>query len=102
MRIIVMFDLPVRTALQRKAATQFRTFLVKDGYSMLQFSIYVRICNGAYSVAKHLARVEGEVPANGSVRALVVTEKQFASMEILLGGFIPADQSAADCQIGFF
>lgn len=102
MRMIVMFDLPVGTALQRRAATQFRNFLVKDGYSMLQFSIYVRICNGVDSVAKHRARVEGEVPDNGSVRTLVVTEKQFASMDILVGSFVPADQSAATAQIVFF
>lgn len=102
MRIIVMFDLPVVTASQRRAASQFRNFLIQDGYSMMQFSIYVRICNGVDSVAKHRARVEGAVPVNGSVRILVVTDKQFASMDILVGGYAPSDVSTSEAQIGFF
>ena len=40
--ILVMFDLPVVTNEERKVATQFRNFLLKDGYIMLQFSIYIR------------------------------------------------------------
>ena len=46
MRLIVMFDLPVMTKAERRAATQFRNFLLNDGYYMMQFSIYIRLCNG--------------------------------------------------------
>ena len=102
MRMVVMFDLPVGTPSQRRAAARFRNFLIQDGYSMMQFSIYVRICNGIDAVAKHRARVEAEVPQNGSVRVLVVTDKQFASMDILTGSYVIADISATDAQIGFF
>lgn len=102
MRMVVMFDLTVGTPSQRRAAARFRTFLIQDGYSMMQFSIYVRICNGIDAVAKHRARVEAEVPQNGSVRVLVVTDKQFASMDILTGSYVIADISATDAQIGFF
>ena len=45
MRMMVIFDLPVLTAKQRKMATRFRNFLLTDGYTMLQYSVYVRICN---------------------------------------------------------
>ena len=51
MRIVVFFDLPVVTAKEKKAATKFRKFLIKDGYNMMQWSVYSRICNGTDSVA---------------------------------------------------
>ena len=45
MRIVVFFDLPVVTAKEKKAAAKFRKFLIKDGYNMMQWSVYSRICN---------------------------------------------------------
>ncbi len=102
MRLIVMFDLPVTTAQNRKAAAGFRNFLVKDGYAMMQFSVYVRICNGVDAVNKHRARLDDNVPDNGSVRCLVVTEKQFESMALLIGKLTVADESAMNTQITFF
>lgn len=87
MRMMVFFDLPVQTKKQRRDATQFRKFLLKDGYYMLQYSVYVRICNGMDNVALHKARLHSNVPANGSVRLMVVTEKQYESMDLLLGRF---------------
>jgi len=53
MRLIVFFDLPVVKKEDRKGYTQFRKFLLKDGYDMVQFSVYSRICNGQESVNKH-------------------------------------------------
>ena len=102
MRLMVFFDLPTATKKDRKEYSLFRKFLIKNGFMMMQFSVYVRICNGIDAVAKHRARVEAEVPQNGSVRVLVVTDKQFASMDILTGSYIIADISASDAQIGFF
>lgn len=87
MRMLVFFDLPVQTKLERKEAARFRKFLLKDGYFMLQFSVYVRICNGLDHVAVHRARLRQNVPKNGSVRLLVVTEKQYESIDLLLGDF---------------
>ena len=55
MRMIVFFDLPVGTARERKAATKFRNFLIKDGYHMVQYSVYSRICNGNDAVEFMLA-----------------------------------------------
>ena len=85
MRLIVFFDLPVQTKVQRRAATHFRQSLLKDGYYMLQYSVYVRICNGIDAIEKHRARLRDMIPDDGSVRALVVTEKQYESIEVLLG-----------------
>lgn len=85
MRLIVFFDLPVTTKAKRKAANQFRQFLLKDGYQMLQLSVYTRIIRGRDSLIKHNKRLVEHLPEEGSVRCLEVTEKQFASMLILLG-----------------
>ena len=52
MRMIVFFDLPVQTKTERRHATAFRNFLLKDGYHMLQFSVYARVCNGNDAVQK--------------------------------------------------
>ena len=85
MRILVMFDLPVKTRAERRQATQFRNFLLKDGYHMVQFSVYARVCNGRDSVEAHRRRVLSALPAKGSVRMLVITEKQYGAIEILVG-----------------
>lgn len=85
MRIIVFFDLPVTTKAKRKAANQFRQFLLKDGYQMLQLSVYARIVRGRDSLEKHNKRLREHLPEDGAIRCLEVTEKQFASMTILLG-----------------
>lgn len=81
----MFFDLPVKTVRQRKTAAKFRQFLLKDGYYMLQYSVYVRICNGTDGVNKHKARLKANLPDNGSVRLLTVTEKQYEAVEILVG-----------------
>lgn len=85
MRMIVFFDLPTLTKKDRRIAQHFRNFLVKDGYVMLQLSVYSRICKGEADIEKHAKRLKSLIPENGSVRMLVVTEKQYASMTIFVG-----------------
>ena len=85
MRMLVFFDLPVKTKNQRRVATQFRKFLIKDGYHMVQYSLYARVCNGIDAVEKHKKRINANLPDNGSIRLLVITEKQYESITILVG-----------------
>ena len=85
MRILVFFDLPVVTKEERKIYTCFRKFLIEDGYDMLQFSVYCRIVNGEDAVDRHLRRLKGALPQNGSVRFLQITDRQYAAMKVLLG-----------------
>jgi CRISPR-associated protein Cas2 len=85
MRLLVLFDLPVVTKAERRAYTVFRRFLVNDGYDMIQFSVYGRILNGQDALEKHYKRLVDNLPPEGSVRCLTVTEKQFASMKLLVG-----------------
>lgn len=85
MRLLVFFDLPMATRAEKRAYVQFRKFLINDGYDMIQWSLYGRILNGIDAEKKHLARLADNLPPAGSVRALTVTEKQYAGMRILLG-----------------
>ena len=102
MRILVFFDLPVKTAAQRRQATGFRNFLIKDGYHMVQFSVYARVVNGADAVEKHRARLKANLPDNGSVRMLAITEKQYASIDILLGKYRPEEEGTKFEQLTIF
>lgn len=85
MRIIVFFDLPVKSKPERRAATKFRNFLLLDGYHMVQYSVYARVCNGNDSIEVHRKRLYAALPPAGSVRMMVVTEKQYNSIELLVG-----------------
>ncbi len=85
MRMLVFYDLPVTTPKYRRIYTLFRRFLLRDGYVMVQFSIYARLIHGLSSVDKHLDRLRQNAPAKGSVRCMVVTEKQYASMIFITG-----------------
>ena len=85
MGIWVFVVRPGQTRAERGAATKFRNFLLMDGYHMIQLSVYARICNGTDSVAAHKLRLASAVPSKGSVRMLVITEKQYSNIQILLG-----------------
>ena len=106
MRLIVFFDLPVVTKLQRQEATRFRNFLLKDGYYMIQYSVYVRICNGYDAVRKHENRLYEWVPKSGAIRSLIITEKQYESMKYILGKPVKKDEKKSDkedcMQLSFF
>lgn len=102
MRIVVFFDLPVKTKKQRRVATSFRNFLLKDGYHMIQFSVYARVCNGNDDVEKHKKRMNLNLPDNGSVRLLVITEKQYESIEILVGSLTKEEKQKPNEQITIF
>ena len=83
--LFVFFDLPVGTKDERRAANRFRHFLKDDGYMMLQYSVYARVCRGEEAVGKHIDRVTKTMPKKGSIRALQVTDKQYGRMRLLLG-----------------
>ncbi len=99
MYLFVFFDLPVKTKEDRRRATRFRTFLVKDGYDMMQLSVYTRVCRGQEAADKHLGRIEKNLPPRGSVRALQVTERQFARMKLLVGTASAQEQKGKDRQL---
>lgn len=85
MRILIFFDLPVVKKEDRKEYQSFRRFLLNDGYTMIQYSVYSRICNGIDGVNKHVSRLKKNLPSKGSVRYLQITEKQYNEMKFLVG-----------------
>ena len=84
MWVLVFFDLPVDTKKARKAAVDFRNKLMKDGFTMFQFSIYIRHCQSAEAADAHVRRVKSILPEYGQVGILAITDKQFGSMEIYM------------------
>lgn len=85
MWVMAMFDLPVDTKAARRNYARFRKHLLKDGFAKMQFSVYIRHCASRESAETHTARVEKSVPADGEVRVIVVTDKQFERMRVFFG-----------------
>ena len=86
MRVMIFFDLPVKTAAQRKNYRIFRKKLLEEGFLMIQESVYVRIVVDRDSARFLEERVAGFAPPKGIVQSLIVTEKQYASMRFFVGG----------------
>lgn len=85
MWILVFFDLPTETKKERKAYTDFRKKLLKDGFNMFQFSIYVRHCSSAENLDVHIKRIKKALPELGEVGILCITDKQFGDIEVYFG-----------------
>lgn len=85
MWVLVFFDLPTETKLERKAAGNFRKNLIKDGFSMFQFSIYMRFCPSRENAVVHDNRVKQILPKKGQVGILTITDRQFGMMELFFG-----------------
>lgn len=77
MWILVMFDLPTDTQKQRKAADDFRNFLLDEGFERSQFSIYARFINGKGALESRSGRIERALPDKGDVRILSLTDRQY-------------------------
>lgn len=99
--MVVMFDLPTETPEDRKRYAQFRKALLKDGFTMLQFSVYGRHCPSEENAVVHEKRVIYSLPPRGNVRILKVTEKQFAKMQTFYGKR-PAKTEEPPLQLSFF
>lgn len=85
MWVLVFFDLPTDTARDRKTHAQFRKNLLKDGFSMFQFSIYLRHCPSRQNAEVHIRRVKNMLPEKGHIGILCITDKQFGAMELFKG-----------------
>jgi CRISPR-associated protein Cas2 len=85
MRVFVFFDLPVDTATQRKEYRTFRKYLIKEGYLMLQESVYAKLTINDNNADAAIVRLKKHRPSFGLVQVLKVTEKQFATMVYIVG-----------------
>ena len=82
MWVLVFFDLPTNTKKERKQASLFRKRLQKDGFTMFQYSIYMRHCPSRENAAVHKKRVKSFLPPEGHVIIMQITDKQFGMIEI--------------------
>ena len=85
MWIMVVFDLPTQTKVDRKRHTKFVKYLKADGFNMFQFSIYMRHCPSMQNAEVHIKRIKLNLPANGHVAIFHFTDKQFGMAEIFHG-----------------
>ncbi|WPC16987.1 CRISPR-associated endonuclease Cas2 [Pediococcus inopinatus] len=87
MRLMVMFDLPVETSKDRRNYRKFRKALLNEGFLMIQYSIYVRVCVDKKSANLMEKRIATFSPPDGLIQTLMVTEKQYNSMIFITGEF---------------
>lgn len=85
MWLFVLFDLPTNTKIERKNATLFRKNLEKDGFTMMQYSVYVRHCASKENMVVHENRIKNVLPPEGKVSILSITDKQFSDMHTYYG-----------------
>jgi len=77
----VLFDLPTETKKQRKAYSNFRKAMLKDGFEMLQYSIYYRHAASREYMETHIKKIENQMPNEGKVSIMMVTDKQFGDIK---------------------
>jgi len=96
-----MFDLPTVTKQDKKKYARFRKDLEKDGFVMMQFSVYIRYCASLESANVHIKRVRIITPDKGKVSVLSITDKQYSNI-INIWGAIENKTKSAPMQLEFF
>ncbi len=87
MRMLVLFDLPVITSEDRRNYTAFRKFLLRNGFTMLQKSVYCKLLLNSGNADLLEAKIRKSAPDNGLVQLLVITEKQFSRIKYITGEY---------------
>ena len=85
MWVMVLFDLPTETKKERRVSASFRKKLIEDGFTIFQFSIYLRHCSSKENAEVHIKRVKSFLPETGDVGIMSITDKQFGMMELFYG-----------------
>ena len=101
MWVLVHFDLPTDTKRDRKSYSLFRKRIMANGFSMFQFSMYIRHCSSRENADVHIKRVKGILPPKGHVGIMCITDKQFGMMEIFRGRE-PVDPPETSQQLELF
>lgn len=86
MRLILLFDLPMVTKKEIRIYNKFRKQLIKNGYIMMQFSVYCKLFANREAAIKHIDMLRKIVPKEGQIRLMLVTEKQYSKIEVIIGG----------------
>lgn len=80
-----MFDLPFNTSADRREYRRFRKYLITNGFFMMQESIYCKLVLNAIVGNNLITNVKNNKPNDGLVQLLMITEKQFSRMELIIG-----------------
>lgn len=99
--VFVFFDLPTETKKDRRNYAIFRKRLQKDGFTMMQYSIYTRHCNSRENATVHMKRVKSFLPPKGEVILFTLTDKQFGMLEFFRSA-APAERPPAPQQLELF
>lgn len=87
-----MFDLPTETSTDKRNYRKFRRFLVENGYSMMQYSVYSKIILNRTVLNFQKTKLNQSAPPKGYVDTLIVTEKQYVNIETIVGDKRRSDQ----------
>lgn len=101
MWVVVLFDLPTDTKAARKQYTKFRKRLLDDGFTMMQYSVYMRHSASDENAQVHINRIKSGLPNDGEVRIIKITDKQFAKIQVFYGKKRKPTETAPE-QLGFF
>ena len=85
MWIFAMFDLPVTDKKKRNDYTRFRKYLLSEGFTMLQYSVYAKFCYSRESGTIMHNHIKAVIPPEGQVRIIMITDKQFEEMAVFYG-----------------
>ena len=85
MRIMIMFDLPSKEDYEKKEYTVFRKNLIKNGYIMMQFSVYIKCVTMQNKTEQEINKIKNFIPQNGNIRVIEISENQYKNMRIILG-----------------
>ncbi len=85
MRLLLLFDLPSIESYEKKEYLIFRKTLLRNGYMMMQFSVYMKCVNTQTKIDQEVLKLKKYIPKNGNIRIIAVTEQQYQNMYILLG-----------------
>lgn len=85
MRVIVLFDLPITTSSDKREYSRFRKFLIKNGFMMMQESVYCKLTQNQSAADYVIENVRNNKPSKGLVQALKITEKQYSRIEFIVG-----------------
>ncbi|MCI3028207.1 CRISPR-associated endonuclease Cas2 [Desemzia sp. C1] len=96
MRLMLFFDLPMNTKPERRTYARFRKYLINNGFTMVQFSVYAKIFPNRSSLDTYMMSLRNNLPAHGSVRAMAVTEKQYNNMFLLVGNKTLVEETLTD------
>jgi CRISPR-associated protein Cas2 len=81
MWMMVLFDLPVVEKKERKEAADFRNFLLNNGFSMVQYSIYMKVLSGLDACPKYYSLIEKNLPKNGKIDIITITDRQYENIK---------------------